>query len=151
MDDKLVAVRVLHDGHPTARRLEGLGRETNMSIFQALDRVLEIFDLKRRARSLIGRRPLFADVRDRERILADGILDPFSAHHFVGNFEIENTFIKFARPLYVRHRNADKSDCLDFHCYSDAEIRRPGWDPPRPAFARPSRRADSGLRANAPP
>ena len=52
VNHQFVAVGILHDGHVTARRFKRLGRE-NMSIFQSLDRLVEIFHFEGRSPFLV--------------------------------------------------------------------------------------------------
>jgi hypothetical protein len=82
---QLVAIRTLDDCHVTARRFKGLGGERHLSIFQMLDRFVEVFYFKCGRSALIGRRPLFADIRDCQGIITDCVLDPLSVPSFVEN------------------------------------------------------------------
>src|SRR2546421_399037 len=86
-----------------------------MSIVQSLNRVIKIFHFKRRPGSLIRRCPGVAYVRNRQRIISDGVFDPLSTHHFIGDLQSEHVFVKRTRSLNVRDRNCDKSNGLDFH------------------------------------
>jgi len=67
----------------TARRFKGLSSKWNALVSELLDRFVEVFYLKRGACSLISRLPLLAHIRNRERVITNGVLDPFSAHHFI--------------------------------------------------------------------
>src|SRR6266487_7058062 len=97
MNDDFIAVGIFDHRHAAAWTFKRLGLERNMSIFQALDRLLEIFHFERDTRSLVRGFPLIGKIRKREGLVTDRILDPMSLAHFLSQFQSEHAFVKLTR------------------------------------------------------
>src|SRR5439155_14790217 len=100
VNEKFVAVRITELSHPTNRCLGFLTVERNTPLFQLLDRVIDVLNLKRHRSSVARRLPSrMATNSDRRR--PQFILDPPAFHRRGRGLQLERFLIKFPRAFLI--------------------------------------------------
>src|SRR4029450_8168495 len=120
VDNNLVTVRILHDGHPAHRTFNCFGGKTSLRLFQALDGGVKVFDFNSNAGAVFGWLPLIAHAADGQRVGTNLIFDPNTFAKFARDFESEHSFVKPSSTFYVRYRDSSKCNLLRFHFFPAA-------------------------------
>src|SRR6267143_5925392 len=120
MNNDLITVRIVHDGHPAYRTLNSFGGKASLRLFEALDGGVKVFDFNGDARAVFGWLPLIGHAANGQRVGTNLVFDPNTLAKFTRDLEPEHSFVKCSCAFYVRYRDSSKCNLLRFHFFPAA-------------------------------
>src|SRR4029450_5441288 len=120
VNNNLITVRILHDGHPAYRTLNSFGGKMSLRLLKALDSSVKVFDFNSDAGAVFGWLPLIAHAADGQCVGTNLVFDPNAFAKFARDLEPEHSFVKRSCAFYVRYRDSSKCNLLRFHFFPAA-------------------------------